>query len=210
MKIIRAELEAMAVKEEQYPEDMLPEIALAGRSNVGKSTLVNRLCNRKKLAFTSSSPGKTRTVNFYRIEAEADARRIHFRLVDLPGYGFAKAPKSEQEAWAKSINAYLSSREMLKDVILLCDLRHKPTEQDRTMFEWIQDAGFSGTVIATKADKVPRTHVAKQAKQICQPLEGLQTDHLFPYSGSDKSGIENIENYLLKLVQAEIPVEKQK
>lgn len=202
MKIITSALEAMAALPSQYPTEELPEIAFAGRSNVGKSTLINSLCQRKKLAYTSATPGKTRTVNFYRIEAEWEEARHAFRLVDLPGYGYAKASRKAQEEWAASINTYLESRSMLREVILLCDLRHAPTALDKQMYTWIRSNGYVGHVIATKADKVPVTKIRAQQKVLAQTL-GTDVAHIHPYAGNvaTKSfGSEELRLLLLPFV----------
>ena len=202
MKIITSALEAMAALPSQYPTEELPEIAFAGRSNVGKSTLINSLCQRKKLAYTSATPGKTRTVNFYRIEAEWEEARHAFRLVDLPGYGYAKASRKAQEEWAAGINTYLESRSMLREVILLCDLRHAPTALDKQMYTWIRSNGYVGHVIATKADKVPVTKIRAQQKVLAQTL-GSDVAHIHPYAGNvaTKSfGSEELRLLLLPIV----------
>lgn len=202
MKIITSALEAMAALPSQYPMEELPEIAFAGRSNVGKSTLINSLCQRKKLAYTSATPGKTRTVNFYRIEAEWEEARHAFRLVDLPGYGYAKASRKAQEEWAAGINTYLESRSMLREVILLCDLRHAPTALDKQMYTWIRSNGYVGHVIATKADKVPVTKIRAQQKMLAQTL-GTDVAHIHPYAGNvaTKSfGSEELRLLLLPFV----------
>lgn len=202
MKIITSALEAMAALPSQYPTEELPEIAFAGRSNVGKSTLINSLCQRKKLAYTSATPGKTRTVNFYRIEAEWEEARHAFRLVDLPGYGYAKASRKAQEEWAAGINTYLESRSMLREVILLCDLRHAPTALDKQMYTWIRSNGYVGHVIATKADKVPVTKIRAQQKVLAQTL-GADVAHIHPYAGNvaTKSfGTEELRLLLLPFV----------
>ena len=202
MKIITSALEAMAALPSQYPTEELPEIAFAGRSNVGKSTLINSLCQRKKLAYTSATPGKTRTVNFYRIEAEWEEARHAFRLVDLPGYGYAKASRKAQEEWAAGINTYLESRSMLREVILLCDLRHAPTALDKQMYTWIRANGYVGHVIATKADKVPVTKIRAQQKVLAQTL-GTDVAHIHPYAGNvaTKSfGSEELRLLLLPIV----------
>lgn len=202
MKIITSALEAMAALPSQYPTEELPEIAFAGRSNVGKSTLINSLCQRKKLAYTSATPGKTRTVNFYRIEAEWEEARHAFRLVDLPGYGYAKASRKAQEEWAAGINTYLESRSMLREVILLCDLRHAPTALDKQMYTWIRANGYVGHVIATKADKVPVTKIRAQQKVLAQTL-GTDVAHIHPYAGNvaTKSfGLEELRLLLLPFV----------
>lgn len=202
MKIITSALEAMAALPSQYPTEELPEIAFAGRSNVGKSTLINSLCQRKKLAYTSATPGKTRTVNFYRIEAEWEEARHAFRLVDLPGYGYAKASRKAQEEWAAGINTYLESRSMLREVILLCDLRHAPTALDKQMYTWIRSNSYAGHVIATKADKVPVTKIRAQQKVLAQTL-GTDVAHIHPYAGNvaTKSfGLKELRLLLLPFV----------
>ncbi len=194
MKITNPQLEAMAVSEKQYPSGHLKEIALAGRSNVGKSTFLNSFVNRKKLAYTSSSPGKTRTVNFYNIDGR-------FRLVDLPGYGYAKASKADQEKWAESIDEYLSARDNLKEVILLCDLRHKPTVQDKEMYEWILAAGFTGYIIGTKADKIAKTKVIQHEKEIMTSLGLKNRDLIFTYSSLDRSGMKDIHSLIENIIK---------
>ena len=143
MKIISSELEQIAAIISQYPDSNLKEVAFAGRSNVGKSSFINAFINRKNLARTSSKPGKTRTVNFYKINNS-------FRLVDLPGYGYAQVSKSEKEKWGVIIETYLSNRENLCEVILIVDIRHAPSKEDVMMYNWLLEYGFSGYVIATK------------------------------------------------------------
>lgn len=192
MKILDAALEAMAVKPEQYPPADAVEFAFAGRSNVGKSTFINTLAQRKHLAYTSASPGKTRTVNFYTLRVASGEARTTFRLVDLPGYGFAQASKRAQEEWAESINTYLATRENLREVFLLCDLRHDPTAQDRQMYEWIRESGFTGYVIATKMDKVPRTKRKAQQNALARVLRANPA-HVFPLAGRAATKIEGME-----------------
>ena len=151
MKVKNAELDRVAVKPDQYPCDGLPEIAFAGRSNVGKSSLFNTLVNRKKLARVSQSPGKTRTINFYVINDR-------FRIVDLPGYGYAKVSKSVSQQWGPMIEKYLASRSELVKVVQLVDSRHEPSKQDVQMYEWLKYYGMDGIVVATKSDKISRSH----------------------------------------------------
>ncbi|MFM1583292.1 ribosome biogenesis GTP-binding protein YihA/YsxC, partial [Helcococcus ovis] len=179
MKIINPELEKIAVKPEQYPSNNLPEIALAGRSNVGKSSLINSLVNRKNLARTSSKPGKTRTVNFYNIDGK-------FRLVDLPGYGYAAVSKSEKDKWAETIETYLSVRENLREVILLVDIRHEPTENDVMMYNWIIEMGFSGYVIATKLDKIGKSRLQQHIKTVATKLGIDDRKKIIYYSSETK------------------------
>lgn len=163
MKIKESNYLASAVWEEQYPEATVPEIAFAGRSNVGKSSIINMLLNRKNLARTSGTPGKTQTINFYDVEDQ-------FRFVDLPGYGFAKVSKTKKKSWGKIIETYLNRRSTLMEVILLVDVRHKPSKEDKDMYQWIKACGFNGIVVATKADKLSKGQVAKQEKIIREEL----------------------------------------
>ena len=183
MKIISSDLQAIAVQREQYPEDELPEIAFAGRSNVGKSSFINSMINRKNLARTSGKPGKTRTINFYIINDS-------FRFVDLPGYGYAKVSKSEQEKWGTIIETYLSDRKNLKEIVLIVDIRHSPTEQDVTMYNWIRSFGYDGIVVATKADKISKGNIQKHIKIIKDKLGVENNNLIIPYSSTDKKNIE--------------------
>ena len=185
MEVNRAELAAVGVKLAQFPTDGLPEIALAGRSNVGKSTLINALINRKSLARTSSQPGKTRTINFYRVEET-------LYLVDLPGYGYAKAPRSETASWGKMIETYLSKRETLAGVVLLLDIRHEPTANDKQMLQWLRHYDFPTLVVATKADKVNRSQVPKQLAMIRKSLALTPEEKLLSFSGASKAGKEEL------------------
>lgn len=206
MKIIDSSLEAMAVDKEGYPKDDLIEIALVGRSNVGKSSFINSFAGRRKLAYTSSSPGKTRTVNFYRIsyeQAEVPLKeRKDFRLVDLPGYGYAKASKREQEAWAESIDEYLFEAPFLREVILIADLRHDPTSLDKQMMDWILDQGFKGYVIASKGDKLSKNKQAAGKKAIAKKL-AVSPEFVFPYAAflSGKSfGLDKINGLFERII----------
>ncbi|MFC9777766.1 ribosome biogenesis GTP-binding protein YihA/YsxC [Paenibacillus chitinolyticus] len=164
MKVNQAEFIISAVGPGQYPEDALPEIALAGRSNVGKSSLINRMISRKNLARTSSQPGKTQTLNYYRINDD-----LYF--VDLPGYGYAKVSKTKRAEWGKFIENYLLKREPLKAVMQLVDLRHPPSKDDQAMYGWLKHMGVPVIVVATKADKVPKGKWQKHAKIIKDDLE---------------------------------------
>ena len=185
MKITSSQLEAVAVKPNQYPAGNLKEIAFAGRSNVGKSSLLNLLTGRKKLARVSGSPGKTRTINFYLINDE-------FRIVDLPGYGYAKVSKSVSESWGPMMEQYLSRRENLLKVVLLVDIRHAPSKQDVEMYEYLRHYGLDGAVVATKADKISRNQLQKQIKLIRQTL-GLDADDVvIPVSALKKTGYEEL------------------
>ncbi len=186
MKILRSDLEQMAGRPDQYPGETLPEFALAGRSNVGKSSFINRFCFRKRLAYTSQTPGKTRTVNFYRINDS-------FRLVDLPGYGFARVSKAEQDLWAERIHRYLTERENLLQVFLVVDSRHEPSAGDVKMMEWIRASHFPPLVLCSKLDKIPRTKQAAALKKIRNTL-GVDDDHLFPFSAQSGQGIERVQD----------------
>lgn len=185
MIIKKAELEAVTARKDQYPEDNLKEIAFAGRSNVGKSSLLNLLTNRKKLAKVSGSPGKTRTINFYRIN---DA----FRIVDLPGYGYAKVSKSVSESWGAMMETYLENRKGLVKVIQLVDIRHAPSQQDLEMYEYLRHYGLDGIVVATKADKVSRNEMQKCIRLIRTSLKLSQEDKVIPVSALKKNGHQEL------------------
>ncbi len=183
MKIISSDLHAIAVGPKQYPKDNLPEIAFAGRSNVGKSSFINTMINRTNLARTSGKPGKTRTINFYIINEK-------FRLVDLPGYGYAQVSKTEKEKWGDIIEEYLSLRENLKEIVLIVDMRHEPTNQDLIMYEWIKSFGFTGLVVATKADKISKANWQKNISIIRKKLQVEDIDLIVPFSASKKINID--------------------
>lgn len=183
MKIIKSDLHAIAVGPKQYPQDELPEIAFAGRSNVGKSSFINSMINRANLARTSGKPGKTRTINFYIINDS-------FRFVDLPGYGYAIASKSEKEKWGEIIERYLRDRKNLKEVILIVDIRHEPTDQDLMMYQWIKSFGFTGIVIATKADKISKGSWQRHVSIIKKKLEIKDVNLIIPYSSDKKINVE--------------------
>lgn len=185
MKINTSELEAVAVKEAQYPPDNLPEIAFAGRSNVGKSSLLNLITGRKALARVSGSPGKTRTINFYRCNDR-------FRIVDLPGYGYAKISRSESEKWGAMMEAYLEERENLIKVVQLVDIRHEPSVQDVQMYDYLKYHGLDGIVVATKADKIGKNERAKAIERIAQSLGMSEEDIVIPVSSLKKSGHDEL------------------
>ena len=195
MIIKKAELAAVAVKRAQYPEEDMAEIAFAGRSNVGKSSLINLLLNRKKLARTSSSPGKTRTINFYQINDE-------FRIVDLPGYGYAKVSRSLSENWGDMIETYLSGRQRLLKVIQLVDVRHVPTEQDVQMYQWLKHYGLDGVVIGTKADKISKNEIVKNSAVIRKTLGLSESDLIIPVSTLKRTGTDELMAYLDELLKA--------
>lgn len=185
MIIKKSDLETVAVKPSQYPPENLKEIAFAGRSNVGKSSLLNLITNRKKLARVSGSPGKTRTINFYIINDE-------FRIVDLPGYGYAKVSKSMSEGWGEMMETYLAGRPNLVKVIQLVDIRHAPSKQDVEMYNYLRHYGLDGIVVATKADKVSRNQLPKHIKEIRQTLKLSQEDKVIPVSALKKTGYEEL------------------
>ena len=184
--IIRdAKIEAVAVRASQYPQDNIAEIAFAGRSNVGKSSLLNLLTGRKSLARVSGSPGKTRTINFYNINDE-------FRIVDLPGYGYAKVSKSVSQNWGDMMEMYLAGRENLVKVVQLVDIRHAPSKQDVEMYEYLKYYGLDGLVVATKADKISRNQTMKHIKIIRQTLKLSSEDKVIPVSALKKTGYQEL------------------
>ncbi|WP_136608283.1 ribosome biogenesis GTP-binding protein YihA/YsxC [Paenibacillus dokdonensis] len=185
MKVTQAEFVISAVGPDQYPEDALPEIALAGRSNVGKSSLINRMINRKNLARTSSTPGKTQHLNYYRINEE-----LYF--VDFPGYGYAKVSKTQRQVWGKMIERYLLERETLKMVLLIVDLRHPPSKDDELMYDWLKHYEIPICVVATKADKIPKSRWQKHVKQMKEGLLMRKTDSFVMYSSETGVGKDEL------------------
>lgn len=175
MKIHAANLKTSAVGKEQYPRDHFPEIALAGRSNVGKSSFINRMLGRRNLVRTSSKPGKTRTLNFYTINDS-------FYFVDVPGYGYAKVSKREREKWGQMMEEYFETREQLKVVVLITDIRHRPTEDDLQMIEYISYLQLPLVVIGTKLDRVQRSKRQKQIAQFKKYLAHIKDITLIPFS----------------------------
>lgn len=192
MIIKKAELRCVAVRENQYPPADLPEIAFAGRSNVGKSTLLNYLTNRKKLARVSGSPGKTRTINFYEINDK-------LRIVDLPGYGYAKTSKSLTQGWGKMMEDYLGSRPNLVAVVQLVDSRHDPTAQDVQMYQYLQYYNLDGIVAATKSDKISRNEKQKNGSRIRRTLGMGADDKLIFISALKKIGGDELSDELERL-----------
>ncbi|MBC1359905.1 YihA family ribosome biogenesis GTP-binding protein [Listeria welshimeri] len=181
MDVNNVELIISAVRPEQYPETDLPEYALAGRSNVGKSSFINTMIRRKSMARISQKPGKTQTLNFYKIE-----EALFF--VDVPGYGFAKVSKTEREKWGVMIETYITSREQLRGVIQIVDLRHKPTEDDQMMYEFLKYYEIPVIVVATKADKIPRSKWQKNAKIVRETLDFDPDDKFVLFSSETKMG----------------------
>ncbi len=193
MNVNNVNLAAVAVKKEQYPDGGLPEIAFAGKSNVGKSSLINAMINRKALARTSGSPGKTRTINFYNVEDT-------LMFVDLPGYGYARTSKSEQEKWGKMIEGYLMKREYLKGIILLIDIRHEPGENDKMMYEWLRHYGHKIIIVATKSDKLKRSQINKHLSVIIKSLNLEKDDVIIPFSSENKSGKDELWEVIEALI----------
>ncbi|MGX4669750.1 ribosome biogenesis GTP-binding protein YihA/YsxC [Cerasibacillus sp. JNUCC 74] len=175
MKVTKAEIVISAVSQQQYPKDQLPEIALAGRSNVGKSSFINTLINRKNLARTSSKPGKTQTLNFYKIN---DA----FYFVDVPGYGYAKVSKKERQKWGKMMEDYFTKRSSLKAVLLITDIRHEPTDDDLQMYDFLKYYKLPVIIIGTKLDKVPKNKRAYHVKRTEGSFQLEAGDMLIPFS----------------------------
>lgn len=194
MIIKKAELETVAVKQSQYPQDNMPEVAFAGRSNVGKSSLLNLLTGRKSLARVSGNPGKTRTINFYRVNDS-------FRIVDLPGYGYAKVAKSVSENWGEMMEEYFQNRNGLKKVVQLVDVRHAPSAQDVQMYEYLRHYGFDGLVVATKADKVSRNELQKCIKTIRQTLKLGAEDIVIPVSSLKREGHDRLLSEIDKILE---------
>lgn len=194
MKVTEAELVISAVGPKQYPTDVLPEIALAGRSNVGKSSFINKMIARKNLARTSSNPGKTQTLNFYKINNK-------FRFVDVPGYGFAKVSKAEREKWGEFIEEYLSSREYLRAVMLIIDIRHKPSVDDQMMYEWLHHIEVPVVIVATKVDKIPKGKVQKHVKEIRETLNASNNVPIIPFSSETSQGKDEAWGQLMTYIR---------
>jgi GTP-binding protein len=185
MLIKKAELVAVTAKREQYPPEDMYEIAFVGRSNVGKSSLLNLLTNRKALARVSGNPGKTRTINFYEVNGE-------FRIADLPGYGYAKVSKSVSSTWSGMIDTYLKDRAKLIKVVQLVDIRHAPSALDIQMYEYLKHYGLDGLVAATKSDKISKNETARSISQIRKSLRMEPDDLVIPVSALNKKGHEDL------------------
>lgn len=185
MIIKKAELETVCGIGSRIPESSRPEVAFAGKSNVGKSSLINGLLNRKSLARTSSQPGKTQTINYYNVNDM-------LYLVDLPGYGYAKVSEEVREKWGRMIERYLHGSRQLKAVFLLVDIRHAPSENDRTMYQWILYQGYKPVIIATKLDKIKRSQVSRQLKILKEGLEVKPGTKMIPFSAETRQGRDEI------------------
>lgn len=196
MVIKNVELETVCGVTSMLPDNKLPEVAFAGKSNVGKSSLINALMMRKSLARTSAQPGKTQTINFYNINKE-------IYLVDLPGYGYAKASEKEREAWGQMIEHYLNTSEKLRAVFLLVDIRHAPSANDKQMFEWMAYVGYDPIVIATKLDKIKRSQIDKQIKIIRQGLGADKETIIVPFSAETKQGRDIIWDFMDQVIENE-------
>ena len=193
MKIKTSQLEAVAVKRSQYPEDNMKEIAFAGRSNVGKSSLLNLITGRKALARVSGSPGKTRTINFYNINGD-------FRIVDLPGYGYARVSKSVTENWGDMMEQYFSARHRLIKTVQLVDIRHEPSKQDIQMYEYLKHYGLDGLVVATKADKISRNQMNKNISGIRKALGMKPEDKVIACSALKRTGQDELLDEIERLL----------
>ena len=185
MIIRKAELETVCGITSTLPENLLPEFAFAGKSNVGKSSLINGLLNRRALARTSSQPGKTQTINFYNVNDS-----LYF--VDLPGYGYAKVSVEVKAKWGKMIERYLKKSKMLKCIFLLIDIRHDPSANDKMMYDWIVSNGYKPVIIATKLDKLKRSQIQKHVKMVREGLGLVKEDILIPFSAETKQGRDEI------------------
>lgn len=193
MKIKSVDLEIVCGVTSKLPDNSLPEVAFAGKSNVGKSSLINALMMRKSYARTSAQPGKTQTINFYNINKE-----LYF--VDLPGYGYAKASKTEVEKWGKMIERYLTTSKQLKCIFLLIDIRHEPGANDKMMYDWIVSNGYTPVIIATKLDKIKRSQIAKQLKLVRDTLCAKESV-IIPFSATSKQGREEIYEIIDKILE---------
>lgn len=186
MQINEVKLDKVLGLNSKIPKGALKEFVLVGRSNVGKSSFINAICNRKNYAHTSSTPGKTRTINYYLINNK-------FYVVDLPGYGFAKASIDEQNDWAKFINKYLETSEMIEEIVMIVDIRHEPSDKDKQMFSWIvANSGFEPIIIATKLDKVKKIEIEKNIKLIRDTLGASDECEIIPFSSEKKDGVKKV------------------
>ena len=200
MVIKQAELDIVCGVTSKLPDTGMPEVAFAGKSNVGKSSLINGLMNRKALARTSGQPGKTQTINFYKVNRE-------MYLVDLPGYGYARVSQAEKEKWGKMIEKYLHTSKNLKAVFLLIDIRHEPSANDRQMYEWILHNGYDPIIIATKLDKLKKSQVQKHLKMVRDGLQVKKGTEVIAYSAQTKQGRDEIWQLINTLTGKEEPQE---
>lgn len=198
-RIIESQFITSAVKPADYPPSLLPEIAFSGKSNVGKSSLLNSLLKRKKIAKVSSTPGKTRLINFFEVSFKNDKTEENGKLnfVDLPGYGYAKVSKTERENWKKMVLDYFRNRETLRGIIILIDIRHRADPKDKMMIEMLSENDFPFIIVATKSDKIPKTKIPKYLKALKKELE---IGEMIAVSSLNKTGLENILNWIEKLI----------
>ena len=194
MVIKNVSLETVCGITSRLPENTLPEIAFAGKSNVGKSSLINAVMNRKSLARTSAQPGKTQTINFYNVNGA-------FYLVDLPGYGYAKVSEEVKAKWGKMVERYLRQSRQLKAVFLLIDIRHEPSANDRQMYDWIISQGYHPIIIATKLDKLKRSQVPSALKTVREGLKAGKETIILPFSAQTKQGREEIYEVIDRLIE---------
>lgn len=195
MNVNNVSLETVCGITSILPDNTLPEFAFCGKSNVGKSSLINALINRKSLARTSGQPGKTQTINFYNIE-----NKLYF--TDLPGYGYAKVSLAIKEKWGKMIDRYLMKSKQLKTIFLLIDIRHEPSDNDRAMYEWIKYHNFEPLVVATKLDKINRSQIGKHLKMIREGLKLTDGTKLIPFSALTKQGKDEIWEYIDHMLES--------
>lgn len=193
MDIRNTKYEVTAVKPEQYPVHDLPEIALVGRSNVGKSSFINTMVQQKNLARSSATPGKTREINFYNIDRT-------FYFVDLPGYGYAKVSKEKKETWDEMIETYLSSRAQLQAIIMLVDIRHAPSAEDRVMAHWLRSRGLPSITVAAKLDKISRSQINKRVQEIRTVLTMDESAPLIPFSAETRQGRDEVWRYIQGMI----------
>ncbi|HPU41873.1 MAG TPA: ribosome biogenesis GTP-binding protein YihA/YsxC [Acetivibrio clariflavus] len=193
MNINNARFEKGAVRPEQYPDNDIPEITFVGRSNVGKSSLINALLNRKNLAKVASKPGRTREINFFNVDDT-----VYF--VDLPGYGYAKVSKEVKYAWSESIETYLNTSKKLKMIVMVVDIRHTPTEDDKMMNRWLVSSSLPYVVVATKMDKIPRSKLKERLLDISGTLKLDSNTPLVPFSAETKEGRETLMNYIVSVL----------
>jgi GTP-binding protein len=191
IKVLDARFVTTGTEPKHYPKEPTPEVAFVGRSNVGKSSMINTLANRRKLVRVSNTPGRTRTLNFFDIDLEWKAAKQTIRLADLPGYGFAKVSKSERQAWQKMIETYLKERKPLKVVVSIVDAEIGPTEDDVGMIDWLADTSPRVMVVATKIDRIPKAKRKPALKDISQKLD-VPLEAVLPFSSTDKLGLDEV------------------
>ena len=200
IRIVESQFIKSAVKPIDYPQSPFSDIAFSGKSNVGKSSLINTILTRKMIAKTSSSPGKTRLINFFEIRFKTDDNEDGFlNFVDLPGYGYAKVSKKERNSWKLMVNNFFEKREQLKGVILLVDIRHKTDPKDLVMLKMLKDTGIKSLVVATKSDKIPKTRIQLHLKKLRVGLEVDEKD-IIAFSSLKKTGVDEVLNWIAKQI----------